>query len=140
MQVRRHVGSVTQRSLGASHGDGIWLSLQNLLTAAANVSKALWGTDDKIEAARLPLRESLAVADGSALNSRKLRNHFDHFDERLDEWWTKSGDHNLVDCIVGPPGAIVFEGGLTEGVGSDGSTPLRQPPTSGPTPMTSKPW
>lgn len=69
-----------------------WYSIQAMLVAAASVSKLL-----NLDIARPPgipadrrsaVRQSLDVDDSSPLASRVLRNHFEHFDERLERWWT----------------------------------------------------
>lgn len=62
----------------------VWFSIQNLLTAAANIAKLLWGSD-KAESAeqRRPLRELLNVEDTSPLKPRELRNHFEHVDDKI---------------------------------------------------------
>lgn len=86
--------------------DQILYALQNLLTAAANISKALWGSGGKLEEQRRPLRESLGVSDDSPLRSTSLRNHFEHFDERVDVWDKKSTSHNHVDRLLGPSHSV----------------------------------
>jgi hypothetical protein len=86
--------------------DLLWFSLQNLLTAAANISKALWGSGGKSAEARRALRESLGVPDDSPLRETILRNHYEHFDERLDKWWQESTNHNYADRNIGPPTMI----------------------------------
>lgn len=88
-----------------------WYSMQAFLSAVANVSKLLWGsgTSDKqrreAEERRKPLRESLEVPDDSPLKSRAFRNHFDHFDERLEqqfEDWVADGYRvGISDTFVG---------------------------------------
>ncbi len=85
----------------------IWYSIQSLLTATANISKALWGTKPTIEVQREPLRLALAVSAASPLASRVVRNHFDHFDEKVDEWWAKSQTHNYVDGGFGDMAAAI---------------------------------
>ena len=82
-------------------GRNPWYAIQNLLTAAANISKALWGQQGKFAAERRPLRESLGVGDSSPLRPTTFRNHFDHFDERLADWDRESVSHNYVDLNVG---------------------------------------
>jgi hypothetical protein len=79
----------------------VFFALQNLLSAAANISKALWGSSPKAAERRQALRGSLGVADDSPLRNRDLRNHFDHFDERLDKWDSLSRNHNYVDFLIG---------------------------------------
>jgi hypothetical protein len=84
----------------------IWFSVETLLSAAANVSKALWGQGSAVNAARQPLRDSLEVTDKSPLSERRMRNHFEHYDDRLDEWWAKSPTHNIADMNVMAVGAL----------------------------------
>ena len=48
----------------------------------------------------------LSIQDGSVLQPRTLRDHFEHFDERLEVWVESSGDHVFVDSNIGPPGMI----------------------------------
>jgi hypothetical protein len=85
----------------------IWVAIQNLLTGAANISKALWGQSGKFAAERADLRASIQIDDTSALRSVAMRNNFEHFDERLDRWWEKSSNRSYIDMNVGPLGAIV---------------------------------
>ena len=81
-------------------------SIQNLLNAAANVSKALWGQSGSLTAERQALRDSIGVSDSSPLREVTMRNNFEHFDERLDRWWTQSAHHNYADLNIGPRSAI----------------------------------
>jgi hypothetical protein len=93
--------------------DRIWYSLQNLLTAAANIAKALWGEGAKLTEERRPLRESLGVPDDSPLQQTALRNHFEHFDSRLDIWAAESATtpgSSYIDKIIGPPTTVVAVG------------------------------
>jgi len=97
-------------ALAAQDTDRVWYCLQNLLSAAANISKALWGVNPEIEKAREPLRASLGITDDSPLRSRELRNHFDHFDERLDEWDKKSTTRIYMDRNILPSGMNLIGG------------------------------
>lgn len=84
----------------------VFFAAQNLLAAAANVSKALWGVHDlkgKTKADRKPLRDSIQVKDVSPLREVAMRNHYEHFDERIDKWWHTSKDHKFVDLTLGDP-------------------------------------
>ncbi len=115
-QCRFVLVSVPMINRAAAHGDHdqLWIGCQMFVVGAGNVSKALWGDGRHREATapvRQPLRASLGVTDGSALHRVAMRNHFEHFDERLDRWWRESPTHNYLDCLIGPPGAI---GGFTE--------------------------
>ena len=65
-----------------------WRSIQSLLVSAGNISKILWPA--KIYAARgKHLRELLKVGENNLLSDRKIRNHFEHYDERIEEWFEK---------------------------------------------------
>jgi len=84
----------------------IFYALQNLLNAAANLSKAFWGSKGRLSEQRKPLRESLGVADESALKETGMRNHYEHYDERLDRWWAESEKHSHVE-IIGPNSEVL---------------------------------
>jgi len=99
-----HAGLVA--ALGQQNMDEVWFAVEHLLSAAANASKALWGQGAATNAARKSLRESLGVSDASPLSERRMRNHFEHYDERLDEWWEKSPNHNIADRNLAPVGGI----------------------------------
>lgn len=102
-----------QLSLNKDDTRGMWFALQNLLIASANLRKLLWGTysssdtqttKERRERQRRLLRESLGVDDSSPLSAKSIfRNHFEHFDERVEEWAQKSERHNMVDDTIGHP-------------------------------------
>jgi len=94
-----------QQSLTSHDIDRIWYSIQSFLVAVGNISKILWGTDDAIRNRRTDLRQLLLIDDSSVLNSRRFRNHFEHFDERLEDW-TNTVKGSVVDSNVGPSGFI----------------------------------
>ena len=93
--------------LNARDLDRLWYSVQAFLAAAGNVSKLLWGSNRSSAERRIELRASLSVSDDSPLRPRIFRNHFEHFDERLEQWATSSKRHNFADSNVGPPNMIV---------------------------------
>lgn len=86
----------------------LWYFIHNFLNASANVSKLLWGSNEKINHTRRDLRDSLNVKDkeDSALFSRELRNSFEHYDDRLETWYNESERKNFVDSNVGPTNMI----------------------------------
>lgn len=94
--------------------DRIWYSVQSLLGAAGNASKLLWPPQPQTPKHPQPqipkrgedLRESLGVPDSSPLEPRAFRNHFEHFDERLEQWATSSQRRNFTDSNVGTTGMI----------------------------------
>lgn len=84
-----------------------WYSIQAFLVASANISKFLWPIP-KREARGKQLREFLSVQDGSPLKRRRVRDSFEHFDERLDSWISSGkGDH--FGRVYGPAGLLKFE-------------------------------
>lgn len=95
----------------------VFAALQAFLTAAANISKLLW--PEPRDARNFPDRrpqlwQSFNISLPSPLESRDLRNHFEHFDQRLDEFFHANPggsmfDMNLlsVDVMASvPPGAM----------------------------------
>lgn len=83
-----------------------FIAVQNLLNAAANLGKAFWGQGGKFAKERKPLRDALQVGDDSALKTVTMRNNYEHYDERLDYWWTNSPNRNHIDFSLAPPGTI----------------------------------
>jgi hypothetical protein len=79
----------------------VFYALQNILNAAANISKACWGQKGKYAAEREPLRSSLGITDASPFKDVDMRNNFEHFDERLDRWSRESRSHVHVDFNLG---------------------------------------
>ena len=89
-------------ALAAPDAQATFAALQSLLISVANLSKLLWGARKGKEAERKILRDALGVPDDSPLRSRALRNHFEHFDERLEEWIERDPNRIFVDMNVGP--------------------------------------
>jgi hypothetical protein len=83
-----------------------FFGIQNLLVATGNIAKALWGQNGNagLVAARKPLRDSIGVTDDSPLKIVLMRNHFEHFDERLDKWWQRTDHRRHMDMNIGPIG------------------------------------
>jgi hypothetical protein len=69
-----------------------FFAAHTFLTHAGNISKLLW--PDKRTKNKWPnsyergkeLRRILVVHENSPLKDRTLRNHFEHYDSRIDEW------------------------------------------------------
>jgi hypothetical protein len=80
-------------------------------TSAA--SRLLWppGSSDKVRRERAnargdQLRASLGIDGDHVLRSRRLRDHLEHYDERIDEWVETSANKNIVDNMIGPRSVI----------------------------------
>jgi hypothetical protein len=95
-----------QSALNPVNQDVFWASIQNCLTAVANISKAMWGQGGKYAKERKSLRDSLGVGNNSPLKRTSMRNNFEHFDERLDDWYATSTNRNHLDHMIGPPSTI----------------------------------
>jgi len=105
----------------------VFRGIHSFLTHASNVSKILWpGTVPKqkrnetdnqyqrrireIKRAVLratDLRDELGLPKEHSLKSRKLRNHLEHFDVRLDDWDEHSKNKNFAQDNIGAENAIV---------------------------------
>jgi len=79
----------------------IFYSLQSFLVASGDISKILWPSDEEYKSRGKELRDFLDVKDDSSLALREFRNHFEHFDDRLEKWIKNSTKHNFVDWMVG---------------------------------------
>jgi hypothetical protein len=84
----------------------VWVDLQQAVLAAGNLSKLLWGQEGKRTEERRPLRESIGVDDSSPLRLPRMRNHFEHMDERLEQWWRESERHNFADRNIGSRNSV----------------------------------
>ncbi len=78
----------------------VFYAIQNLLNAAANISKILWGVKARFTKERKPIRDSIGVDDDSPLKSMLMRHNFEHLDERINRWWNESQRHNFMDLQV----------------------------------------
>jgi hypothetical protein len=71
----------------------IWGILSLILTSTSNISKIFWPsttTNIKYKERGEHLRDLLQVDNESSLHNRYLRNDFEHYDERLHDWYEKS--------------------------------------------------
>lgn len=89
------------------HRDPIdtWNAIHSILIAAGNVSKILWPQSKSARGA--VLRRLLNVDEDNPLSNRSFRNHFEHYDERIEDWFSSPKSAVYVDQIVGPlPGLL----------------------------------
>ena len=94
-----------QQAVMNNDANRVWYSIQSLLIATGNVSKLLWPSQSTAPS-REKLRQTLGVVDDSPLKSRTFRNHFEHFDERLEAWDISPHTHMIVDSNIGSLGSI----------------------------------
>ncbi|PNS00592.1 hypothetical protein X928_04815 [Petrotoga miotherma DSM 10691] len=98
--------AIEQVKTGSSNNnsDIVWYAIQNFLVAVGNISKIFWPTRNKERGEEL--RRSLGIEDNSPIQPRNFRNHFEHFDERLEEWAESSERLILADSNIGPSNMI----------------------------------
>lgn len=77
-------------------------SVQSILVSAANVSKILWPTTKKHQKRGDRLREILKVEESNPLSNREFRNHFEHYDSRIEEWFDNCSGGVYVDLAMNP--------------------------------------
>jgi hypothetical protein len=85
----------------------------DFLQHSSAVSRLLWppGGNSRQKKKRAKtrggyLRKALEITDDHCLEDRTLRNHFEHFDERLDDWAETSLHKHMVDNNIGPRNAL----------------------------------
>jgi hypothetical protein len=106
MFAAREINDALQHMEREDSVERIFYALQNLLNAAANIAKALWGGGGSRAQRRQRLRDSIGVGDESPLKQVIMRSNFEHIDERLDRWWTQSPNHAHSDLIIAPKSMI----------------------------------
>lgn len=103
----------------------VFRQTHSFLTHASNVSRLFWppvpkqrdsesDTEyqtrierlDKVQRATC-LRNLYQLNDDNCLSNRTLRDHLEHYDERLDHWRQTSAHHNIVSDTIGSPNSIV---------------------------------
>ena len=79
----------------------VWSSIQSILVAAGNVSKILW-PQKEYEARGERLRKLLKVTEYNLLSDRKFRNHFEHYDDRIEKWFKGKSSAVYSDLAIDP--------------------------------------
>ena len=79
-----------------------WGAIQAILVSAANVSKILWPVRRQNKARGKHLRDLLGLSDDSLLSDRTIRNHFEHYDERIEEWFENNASAVYMDRRIDP--------------------------------------
>jgi hypothetical protein len=95
----------------------IWSSIQLILVAAGSISKILWPVRDESAARGEILRGLLTIDASSPLYDRRFRNHFEHYDERVEDWLESVPTSSCRDWMLGPPNSIArqFPGNVHRG-------------------------
>ncbi len=103
----------------------VFRGIHSFLTHASNVSKILWPAEPKQKSNEsdeqyqqrigkikkvhraIELREELGLPSEHTLKNRQLRDHLEHFHERIDDWEENSENKNFAQDIIGPENEIV---------------------------------
>ena len=80
----------------------VWCSIQSILIAAGNVSKILWPPRKKYKSRGEKLRKLLNIDESNILADRDLRNHFEHYDERIEVWFKNTPSAVYRDLVMNP--------------------------------------
>ena len=78
---------------------------QDFLQHSGAISRILWpppSAGARAKARGAHLTQALGVTDPHPLEKRSLRNHLEHFDERIDDWAESSVNRNIADRIILP--------------------------------------
>ena len=85
----------------------------DLVHHSAAISRIFWppGCRDKTKKARAKkrgqsLRDELEINSSHLIQNRTLRDHFEHFDERLDDWVESSKNKTIISRLLGPRHAV----------------------------------
>ncbi|WP_303317187.1 hypothetical protein Q4Q34_02105 [Flavivirga abyssicola] len=80
----------------------VWCSIQSILVATGNVSKILWPISKKSKKRGKKLRELLCIDENNIIADRNLRNHFEHYDERIESLFEGQSSISFVDLAFNP--------------------------------------
>ena len=100
--------AVEQIKMGLENADLdiVWYAIQSFLVAVGNISKNFWPSKNSVYQRREELRKTLSVKNNSPIEPRIFRNHFEHFDERLENWAVSSKRCNFFDSNIGSSNVI----------------------------------
>jgi hypothetical protein len=120
----RHLHSPCQNSDESRffHAE-VFRQTHSLLTHASNISRLFWPPKAKphkgeekssfadrasfTEMRGATLRKLFELEDCNPLKNRTIRDHLEHYDERLDHWSNTSAIRNIASDTIGPPNSIV---------------------------------
>lgn len=80
----------------------VWGAIQLILIAAGNVSKILWPSRKSSAARGERLRTMLKIDNRNLISDRKFRNHFEHYDSRIEKWFEENRAAVYVDSGIDP--------------------------------------
>lgn len=87
----------------------IWGAIQSILVSSGNVSKILWPSKNKYKSRGRLLRGYLNIDSNHNLAPRLFRNHFEHFDERVEVRFNNSPTGVYIDRQMNPSLNNIFD-------------------------------
>jgi hypothetical protein len=88
--------------------DRFWLSVES---AVANISKILWPSPQcgiEVSSRREALRTLLSVDDSSPIKEKEFRNHFEHYDSRIENWAKHYESKTIYDSNIGSIDSVIL--------------------------------
>lgn len=79
-----------------------WSCIQSFLVASGNVSKMLWPIKKEYKERGERLRVLLKLDNDNLLADRKFRNYFEHYDERIEDWFENQRSAVYTDLAMNP--------------------------------------
>ena len=98
----KFVANAAGRLAESSDPIEIWSSIQAILVAAGNVSRILWPARKPYKERGKQLRDLIGVDDQNLISDRTFRNHLEHYDERVEEWFNENDSAVYIDSIIDP--------------------------------------
>ena len=80
----------------------VWCSIQSILVATGNVSKILWPVSKKSQDRGEKLRELLSIDENNIIADRSFRDHFEHYDERIEALFNSQSSGGYIDLAFNP--------------------------------------
>ncbi len=84
-------------------------NMKDFLIHTAAISKMFWPAKNSPKKTRgrcKSLLKIIGLDEKHILKDRKFRNHFEHYDERLDKWDKTSTNHTFIRDYIGPRSSI----------------------------------
>jgi hypothetical protein len=93
----------------ASSSVECWAAIQSILSASANISRILWPASRR-KARGVYLRKLLRVEENHFLADRCIRNSFEHYDERIEDWFEEHDTATYCDLVLEAqvPGSLML--------------------------------
>lgn len=86
-----------------------WYHTENFVKALVAMTNILWTSNSRSRHKRRSrlIRERFGLTEEQApLDLRETRNWFEHFDEKIDDWWDSSTHKNLADRNIMPKSGV----------------------------------